>query len=66
MDTGKDDGGVGDAGCVASEFEAVTGEVGDVLDFPVHIEVCENGGIVFAFQVIDFLDQVERIFGGGG
>lgn len=63
---GKNDGGVGDAGGIASQFEAVSGEIRNVLDLAINVEVGEYCGVPLAFQDLDFLHQIQGIFGGCG
>ena len=65
VDSGKENGGGGDAGGIACQFQAVAGEICDVLDIAIDVEVCEDGDIFLFFECIDFFHEIQRIFSGG-
>ena len=42
----------------AGEFEAVAGEIGEVLDFAFLVVMGEDGGVVLGLEVRDFVEEV--------
>gem|GEM_PF-599274 len=65
VDSGKENGGGRDAGGIACQFQAVAGEICDVLDIAIDVEVGEDGDIFLFFECINFIHQIQRIFSRG-
>ena len=51
---------------VACQLQAVAGEIGDVLNIPIHVKVSEDRRVLFLLQPFDLVHQIERIFLDGG
>ncbi len=60
MDAAEDDGPGLHPGGGAGELEAVAGEVGEFLDVTFLVVVGEDRGVLFALELLDFLNDVEH------
>ena len=47
---------------ITSQFQAVTDKIGHVLNFAINVVMREDADVFVAFELLDFLDQIKRIF----